>query len=180
MGKAGPSTRAISPAPLALSAATLPNRGGRSGSRGGGEAGTAAARPAGVRDPHLRSLPLLVPPHGGRRRPPEPHATHRSLSPPGSAEPQASRRGSQAAEHRSEQEVGACLPSSQMQKWRRSFLSINNRQLLAAAAHRTQRERLKPHHPKCISLVLEKLRQRITSTSAQYLLIPFSFFVKIR
>lgn len=94
--KAGASTRAISPAPLTLSAATLLSRSGRSESQGGGEAG--ADRPTGVNNPHLglllRLLLLLL--RGGPGRLSEPYTTHRSLPPPRSAEPQASRRGSQA------------------------------------------------------------------------------------
>ena len=129
MMKAGVSTTAISPAPLTLSAGTLRSRGGRSESRGGGEAGT--ARPTGVNNPHLW-LPL----HGGPGRLSEPYTARRGLPPPRSAELRASRRGSQAELSWTEiaQEVDACLSSSQMQKWRRSFLSINNSQHPLATA----------------------------------------------
>lgn len=73
---------------------------------------------------------------GGPRRLSELYTTSESLLPPRSAEPQASQRGGQAELSCAEiaQEVGVCLSSSQMQKWRRSFLSINNNQNPLAAA----------------------------------------------
>lgn len=91
---------------------------------------------------------------GGPRRLSEPYTADRSLPPPRSAEPQASRRGGQAELSCAEiaQEVGVCLSSSQMQKWRRRFLSINNKQHPLAAAilwiqrkHSRQRCRLSDH-----------------------------------
>lgn len=152
--KAGASTRAISPAPLTLSAATQLSRGGRSGTRGGGEAGTAGH--TGINNPHLRLLwyhhhlrcllliLLLLLVHGDRRRLSEPYTTYRASLLHRFAELQASLTGSQSELSWTQitQEVGACLSSSQMQKWKRkaSSASTTTSPPLAAAIHWIERD----------------------------------------
>ena len=134
MMKAGASTRAISPAPLTLSAATLLSRGGRSGTQGGGEAGTAG--PTGINNPHLRLLLLvlllllLLLLHGGRRRLSEPYTTYRASLLPGlqSHKPPGEAVRLNSAEHRSHRKLVPVSPPLRCRSGRESFLSINNNQ----------------------------------------------------
>lgn len=114
--KAGPSTRAtISPAPLTLSAPTLLSRGGRSESRGGRNRSRTHRR--------KQSTSMGISAAAARRihTPPTEASSTRVCRSTSLPETQPG-SGTQIS-----QEVGARLSSSQMQKWWRSFLSINHR-----------------------------------------------------